>query len=49
MIGFTKLSIASYNYDSQGNVEKMIGSHFFTIRYSNTIEKRNILTGKIEQ
>jgi hypothetical protein len=27
----------------------MIDEHFFTIRYSNKIEKRSILTGKIEQ
>ena len=40
MMGFTRLSIDNFIYNEKGIVKKHIGSHFYTIKYKNFIEKR---------
>ncbi len=49
MIGFTKLSITSHHYGHEGNLTKLVGEYFWTIRYSNTFERRTILAGEVER
>lgn len=46
-MGFTKLTLKKHIYDENGDFSENIGDTFYSLHYTRTIEKRNIINGNI--